>query len=124
MGYYSNLALERLEVDYDRSYATPEKQLIFRLDDLYDRLDILAQIGDSYSARTKLSDNDIRYAVPSYFNNISDVERAIELVMDELNFQKSAFYSSFNIKWLFTLRKKDLAICREYNKYYDCEEVQ
>lgn len=124
MGYYSNLALERLEVDYDRSYPTPEKQLLFRLDDLYDRLNILAQIGDSYSDRTKLSDNDIRYAVPSYFNNISDVEKAIELAMDELNFQKIIFYSCSNTKGPNTFTKKDLASCRVHQRDYEYEEVQ
>ena len=34
MGYYSNLSLERMESDYDRSCPTPEMQLLWRLDDL------------------------------------------------------------------------------------------
>lgn len=91
MGYYSNLALECLELDYDRSYPTPEKQLLWRLDDLYDRLDFLTEAGASYNSRTRLSDDDIRYAVPNYFEHIADVENAIELAMSELNFKKSSF---------------------------------
>ena len=124
MGYYSNLALECLELDYDRSYPTPEKQLLWRLDDLYDRLDFLTEAGASYNSRTRLSDDDIRYAVPNYFDNISDIERAIELAMSELNFQKIIFYSSSNIKESLPLQKKDFAICRICHRDYEYEEVQ
>lgn len=124
MGYYSNLLLERLESDYDRSYPTPEKQLLWRLDDLYDRLDVLIETGASYSGGIQLSDNDIRYAIPSYFENISDIERAIELAMAELNFQKIIFYSSSNIKESLPLQKKDFAFCRIRHRDYEYEEVQ
>ena len=124
MGYYSNLALECLELDYDRSYPTPEKQLLWRLDDLYDRLDCLTEAGASYNSRTRLSDDDIRYAVPNYFEHIADVENAIELAMSELNFKKIIFYSSSNIKESLPLQKKDFAICRICHRDYEYEEVQ
>ena len=113
MGYYSNLALECLELDYDRSYPTPEKQLLWRLDDLYDRLDCLTEAGASYNSRTRLSDDDIRYAVPNYFEHIADVENAIELAMSELNFKK--------IIWQLPLPKEKLEI--GYKKY-ECKGVQ
>ena len=124
MGYYSNLALERHECDCDKSYPTPEKQLLWRLDDLYDRLDFLVETGASYNSGTRLSDDDISYAVPNYFDNISDIERAIELAMSELNFQKIIFYSSSNIKESLPLQKKDFAICRICHRDYEYEEVQ
>ena len=98
MGYYSNLLLERMEIDYDMSYPTPEKQLLWRLDDLYDRLDALIGDGASYIGDSYLDDSDIRYALPNYFQNISDVERAIELAMNELHFEKVIFYNSPEIK--------------------------
>ena len=31
-----------------------------------------------------MTDNDIRYAIPEYFENIADVERAIELALEDL----------------------------------------
>ena len=31
-----------------------------------------------------MTDNDIRYAIPEYFENIADVERAIELAFEDL----------------------------------------
>ena len=111
MGYYSNLSLERLESDYDRSYPTPEKQLLWRLDDLYDRLDVLIETGASYVGDGRLDDNDIRYAIPSYFQNISDVERAIELAMNELNFQKIIFYNSSKTKVSTFLRNREKVMC-------------
>lgn len=113
MGYYSNLALERLECDCDKSYPTPEKQLLWRLDDLYDTLDFLVETGASYNSGTRLSDDDISYAVPNYFDNISDIERAIELAMSELNFQK--------IIWQLPLPKGKVEISY---KNYEYEGVQ
>lgn len=106
MGYYSNLSLERMESDYDRSCPTPEMQLLWRLDDLYDRLDVLIEDGVSYIGDGHLDDNDIRYAIPSYFQNVYNVERAIELALDELNFQKFVFYSNSK-KAPTLLRKKN-----------------
>lgn len=86
---------------------------LWRLDDLYDRLDFLTEAGASYNSRTRLSDDDIRYAVPNYFEHIADVENAIELAMSELNFKK--------IIWQLPLPKEQLEI--GYKKY-ECKGVQ
>jgi hypothetical protein len=71
------------------------------------------ETGASYNSRTRLSDDDIRYAVPNYFDNISDIERAIELAMSELNFQK--------IIWQLPLPKGKVEISY---KNYEYEGVQ
>ena len=34
MGYFSDLAQKYIDFDYDRSYPSPEEQLLWRLDDL------------------------------------------------------------------------------------------
>ena len=38
MGYFSNLAIDCLDDYEDNSYPSPERQLLWRLDDLKDRL--------------------------------------------------------------------------------------
>ena len=38
MGYFSNLAAEYVPYDHDHSYTPPEKQLLWRLEDLEERL--------------------------------------------------------------------------------------
>ena len=87
MGYYSNLDLECVECDEDRSCPSHEIQLFWRLDDLYDRLVFLEESRACYIGGIRLSNDDIRYAIPEYFDNIADVERAIELVKSDLKFQ-------------------------------------
>ena len=41
MSYFSNLALEYEDIYENYSYPSPEEQLLWRLDDLYDILDEL-----------------------------------------------------------------------------------
>lgn len=59
-------------------------QLLWRLDDLQDRLEELiakdAPCRDGYI----YSEDDIRYALPEHLYDIGKVERAIELAKDDL----------------------------------------
>lgn len=84
MGYFSDLAQKYIEFDYDRSYPSPEEQLLWRLDDLNYKLEELTEKDAPYRGWERLTDNDIRYAIPEYFETIADVERAIELALEDL----------------------------------------
>ena len=84
MGYFSDLAQKHIDFDYDRSYPSPEEQILWRLDDLNYRLEELTEKDAPYRGWERLTDNDIRYAVPEYFESIADVERAIELALEDL----------------------------------------
>ena len=87
MGYFSELAQEYMDYDFDRSYPSPEQQLLWRLDDLNDKLAELKRLDAPYRTWTRLSDDDIRYANPEYFDHIEVVEKAIELAADDLKNQ-------------------------------------
>lgn len=84
MGYFSDLAQKYIDFDYDRSYPSPEEQLLWRLDDLNYKLEELTEKDAPYRGWEQFTDNDIRYAMPEYFENIEDVERAIELALEDL----------------------------------------
>ena len=61
--------------------------LIWRLEDLQSRLEELEEEGapvNSEDEWRRLSEDDIRYAIPEYFDCIKDVERAIALVKSDL----------------------------------------
>lgn len=79
MGYFSDFEREE-----DRSYPSPKKQLLWRLDDLRNQLEFLIEEGACYRSGIRLSDTDIRYTIPEHFDTISDVERAIMLVEHDL----------------------------------------
>ena len=84
MGYFSDLAQKYIDFDYDRSYPSPEEQLLWRLDDLNYKLEELTKKDAPYRGWERLTDNDVRYAIPEYFENIADVERAIEFELEVL----------------------------------------
>ena len=84
MGYFSNLAIDCLDDYEDNSYPSPERQLLWRLDDLKDRLEELIAEGASYRTGYNYTENDIRYALPEHLGDISKVERAIKLAKEDL----------------------------------------
>ena len=92
MGYFSNLAIDKEEEYIDYSYPSPDTQLKWRLEDLYSRLE---EINEGNIPRhlidegLRLTDDEIRYAIPEYSVRASDVERAIELAISDL---KSKYY--------------------------------
>ena len=85
MGYFSNF-----KIDYDEednSYPSPDRQLMWRLENLQSRLEELQENGEPrryYDEGLRLTDDDIRYAIPEYFVRIVDVVRAIDLVISDL----------------------------------------
>lgn len=87
MGYFLNL---KIDYDEDDSYPSPDRQLMWRLEDLQSRLEELQENGEPPRYKDdglRLTDDDIRYAIPEYFMRIADVERAIDLTISDLRFK-------------------------------------
>lgn len=84
MKYYDTYLPYIVDDDYDRSYPASEEQLLWRLDDLQDRLEELIAKDAPYRNGYIYSEDDIRYALPEHLGDISKVERAIELAKDNL----------------------------------------
>lgn len=84
MGYFSNFTIDEDICHHDVSITSPEQQLLWRLDDLRDRLDELKISGALYGGMCCYTESDLRYAPTGYFNTLYDVETAIELAVEDL----------------------------------------
>ena len=97
MGYFSNLAFEyeqykQAQYQCDVSWTTHEQQLLWRWEDLQELHAELCAQGSSYSSSATYTDDDLRYMLPEHpgghslrkNGTIRDVERAMELVEQEL----------------------------------------
>ena len=85
MGYFSNLAAHEVLYDHDHSYTPPEKQLLWRLEDLEERLhELTTQRTGRRDEGVCFSESDLRYVLPGQFLSVSDVQKAIELAVSDL----------------------------------------
>ena len=85
MGYFSNLAAEYVPYEHDRSYTPPGKQLLWRLEELEDRLHQLStQQTGKRDEGVCFSESDLRYVLPEHFLSVSDVRKAIDLAVNDL----------------------------------------
>ena len=85
MGYFSNLAAQEVLYDHDHNYTPPEKQLLWRLEDLEERLhELTTQRIGKRDEGVCFSESDLRYVLPGQFLSVSDVRKAIELAVDDL----------------------------------------
>lgn len=84
MKYYDTYLPYIVDDDYDWSYPGPEMQLLWRLDDLQDRLEELIAKDAPYRNWDMYAEDDIRYSLPEHLFDIGKVERAIELAKDDL----------------------------------------
>ena len=85
MGYFSNLAAQYVPYNHDHSYTPPEKQLLWRLEDLEDRLHQLTiQQTGKRDEGVCFSESNLRYVLPGQFLSVSDVQKAIELAVNDL----------------------------------------
>lgn len=85
MGYFSNLAAEYVPYDHDHSYTPPEKQLLWRLEELEDRLhELTTQRTGKRDEGVCFSESDLRYVLPEHFLSASDVRKAIDLAIRDL----------------------------------------
>ena len=85
MGYFSNLAAQYVPYDHDHSYTPPEKQLLWRLEDLEERLhELTTQRTGKRDEGVCFSESDLRYVLPGQFLSASDVQKAIEIAVNDL----------------------------------------
>ena len=85
MGYFSNFAVEYVPYECDHSYTPPDRQLLWRLEELEDRLHQLStqKIGKRDEG-VCFSESDLRYVLPEHFLSVSDVRKAIDLAVNDL----------------------------------------
>ena len=85
MGYYSNLAAEYVTYDNDHSYTPPHRQLLWRLEELEERLhELITQKTGNRDEGVCFSGDNLRYVLPEHFLSASDVRKAIDLAIDDL----------------------------------------
>ena len=85
MGYFSNLAAQYVPYDHDHSYTPPEKQLLWRLEDLEERLhELTTQRIGKRDDGVCFSGSDLRYVLPGQFLSVPDVRKAIDLAVTDL----------------------------------------
>ena len=67
MGYFSNRAIDRRLLAHDHSDTPPEKQLLWRLEALEDRLcELTGQDPGNRAESDYFSKNDLRYVLPKH----------------------------------------------------------
>ena len=85
MGYFSNLAVQYVPYDHDHSYTPPEKQLLWRLEDLENRLhELTTQRTGRRDEGEYFSEDNLRYVLPEHFLSASNVRKAIDLAISDL----------------------------------------
>ena len=84
MGYFSNLAVQ-IPYDHDHSYTPPEKQLLWRLEELEDRYhELTTQKTGRRDEGVCFSEDNLRYVLPEHFLAVSDVRKAMDLAISDL----------------------------------------
>lgn len=84
MGYFSEIAINRNTYFHDDSWTTHKQQLLWRCEDLQNRLEELKLQEAPHSSSGCLTNDDLRYALPSCFGAVYDAEKALELAVSEL----------------------------------------
>ena len=84
MGYFSNLVCEHQEYYPDHSITEPKQQLLWRVEELQERLETLKAKGATYSSSVCYALDDLRYMLPVHFRTVFDTEKAIDLAVAEL----------------------------------------
>ena len=73
--------------DVKHSFPLPEWELLWRLEDLKDRLNELEENGSCYQSGYWVLSEDVRYVLPEDPQSIWDVEHAIEFAVEDLEEQ-------------------------------------
>lgn len=87
MGYFSDIEVEYEKSNNDYSYNSPEMQLMWRLEDLRNRLKELQKAGTMYRNEDEgihLGVEDIRYTIAEHLGCVADIELAIDLAVSDL----------------------------------------
>lgn len=86
MGYFSTLACDFVEFCPDHSITEPQQQLLWRVEELQERLTALKRRGAAYSKDVCYCDSELRYMPPVCFNTLFETERAIEMAVFTLKY--------------------------------------
>lgn len=70
--------------DFDRSYPSPERQLLWRLDDLCEALSSLPPDDVPFGFHDRYCDEELRYVPTEMLTDPAAIERAIELAKADL----------------------------------------
>ena len=81
---FFELAKKYVEYDGDYSYPLPEHLMFMRLQELAEKRKFYLRRGEQGECRTRLTENEIRYAPTAYFETARDAETAIYLAIDDL----------------------------------------
>lgn len=84
MGCFSEIAINHNTYFQDISWATHKQQLLWRCEDLQNRLEELKLQRAPYISSGCLTKDDLRYAIPHCFSTVYDTEKALELALSEL----------------------------------------
>lgn len=85
MGYFSNLTAHEVLYDHDHSYTPLEKLLLWRLEDLENRLhELTTQRTGRRDEGEYFSEDNLRYVLPEHFLSASNVRKAIDLAISDL----------------------------------------
>ena len=84
MGYYSETAISHVPYTQKCSVIPAQKQLLWRLEELQDQLELLSQKRRHTEDRFYCSDEELRWILPGSLFRVADVKAAMELVIDEL----------------------------------------
>lgn len=85
MGYFSNLAIAYVSDNRDHSYTPPEIRLLSRLEELKNRLyELTHQVTGQYDEGSYFSEDKLRYVLPKHFLSASNVCKAIDLAISDL----------------------------------------
>ena len=85
MGYFSNLAAQHISKNHDHWDTLPEKQLLWRLEDLENRLhELTTQRTGRRDEGEYFSEDNLRYVLPEHFLSASNVCKAIDLAISDL----------------------------------------
>ena len=86
MGYFSNLAAEYVPYDNDHSYTPPDRQLLWRLEELEERLhELTTQKTGKRDEGEYFSEDNLRYVLPEHFLSAANVRKAIDLAISDLS---------------------------------------
>lgn len=85
MGYFSEIAINRNTYFHDDSWTTHKQQLLWRCEDLQNRLEELKLLRAPYSSSGCLTNDDFRLALPHCFGTVYDAEKALELALSALS---------------------------------------
>lgn len=84
MGFYSNAVIEKCDTDTDRGYPSPGQQLLWRLEDLRDRLPELQKNNAPFSSGAAFLPEDCAYAPANLLSSVQEAESAIAFAEERL----------------------------------------